>query len=238
MKYSIVIPCYNESENIIDLVNVLKKFPQKYAAEFILVENGSTDNSKSIFDKLDIDNKYIKKVYVEKNKGYGYGIIQGLKEATGDYVGWLHADLQYNPLDLQPFFDYISDHDDEKILMKGKRKNRKIIEYIFTFGMGIYDSIIFRKHMTNVMAMPVIFNKELLKYINKFPLDFCIDIYVYALALKKKYKVVHLPIKLKNREKGVSSWNTGLISRIKQSFKMMNGSKKVRKMIMEVKTDE
>lgn len=228
MKYSIVIPCYNESENILDLVSVIKKIPKKYKAEFILVENGSMDNSRDIFEELDIDNKYIRKVYVDVNQGYGYGIIQGLKVAKGDYVGWLHADLQYNPLDLLPFFDYLNNHPG-KYLLKGKRKNRKVIEHIFTFGMGIYDSMIFKKKMRDVMSMPVIFNRELLNYIDLFPIDYSIDIYVYALALKENYDVVHLPISLKKREKGKSSWNTGIVSRIKQSKKMMDASKKVKR---------
>lgn len=236
MKYSIILPCYNEADNLIELVKLINKFPKKYKIEFILVENGSTDNSKEIFEKqISFDNKYLRAVYVKENKGYGFGIIQGLKEATGDYVGWLHSDLQYNPLDLVPFFDYIENHKDEKILLKGKRKNRKIVEYIFTFGMGVYDSILFKKRMTNVMAMPVIFNRELLKFLSDFPLDFTIDIYVYALAQNKGYKVVHLPISLKNREKGKSSWNNGFISRVKQSKKMMDGSIKVKKMIQEMK---
>ena len=236
MKYSIIIPCYNESASLVDLVKVLKRFPKKYKTEFILVENGSKDHSREIFEKkLKLDNINIKKVYVNNNQGYGYGIIQGLKKSKGEYVGWLHADLQYNPLDLVPFFDYIEQHPDEKILMKGKRKNRAFIEHFFTFGMGLYESILFKKHMSNVMAMPVIYNRELLKFIKDYPYDFSIDIYTYALALKEKYKVVHLPIILKEREKGVSSWNTGLLSRIKQSKKMIDASVIVKK---KLKGDE
>ena len=53
MKYSIILPCYNEAENLMDLVNIINKFPKKYKAEFILVENGSTDNSREIFEKQD-----------------------------------------------------------------------------------------------------------------------------------------------------------------------------------------
>lgn len=236
MKYSIILPCYNESESLNDLMNLIEQFPKKYKCEFILVENGSTDNSKEFFDKsTNFDEKYIKKVYVEENKGYGYGIIQGLKEATGKYVGWLHSDLQYNPLDLTSFFDYLDSHFGNQILLKGKRKNRKLVEYVFTFGMGLYDSILFQHHMSNVMAMPVIFNGELLDYINLFPYDYTIDIFVYGLALKKNYKIQHLPIYLKSREKGVSSWNTGFASRIKQSKKMINGSRKVKKSLKEIK---
>ena len=235
MKYSIVLPCYNESESLDDLVKIIKKFPKKYKCEFILVENGSTDDSKKFFDTSEsFDNKYIRKVYVKKNQGYGYGIIQGLKESRGEYVGWLHSDLQYNPMDLTSFFDYIEKHFEDRILLKGKRKNRKIVEYIFTFGMGIYDSILFKHKMSNVMAMPVIFNRELLDYIELVPFDYTIDIFIYGLALKKKYNVKHLPIYLKNRERGVSSWNTGFVSRIKQSKKMMNGSVKVRNALKEI----
>ena len=101
--------------------------------------------------------------------------------------------------------------------------------------MGLYDSILFQHHMSNVMAMPVIFNRELLDYINLFPYDYTIDIFVYGLALKKNYKIQHLPIYLKSREKGVSSWNTGFASRIKQSKKMINGSRKVKKSLKEIK---
>lgn len=235
MKYSIILPCYNESESLDNLIKIIKKFPKKYKCEFILVENGSTDDSKKFFDTCEaFDDKYIRKVYVKKNQGYGYGIIQGLKESRGEYVGWLHSDLQYNPMDLTSFFDYIENHSGEKLLLKGKRKNRKIVEYIFTFGMGVYDSLLFRHKMSNVMAMPVIFNKELLDYIDKFPYDYTIDIFIYGLALKKDYNVVHLPIYLKNREKGVSSWNTGFVSRIKQSKKMIDGSRYVKKELKEI----
>ena len=101
--------------------------------------------------------------------------------------------------------------------------------------MGVYDSILFKKKMANVMAMPVIFNKDLLEYLPDFPFDFTIDIYVYALAKKKNYNVYHLPIYLKNRKKGKSSWNTGFVSRLKQSKKMMDGSKKVKKDLEEMK---
>ena len=235
MKYSIIIPCYNESGNLKKLVKLLSKVPKKYKVEFILVENGSTDNSRDIFENsLVLDGKYIKSVYVDCNQGYGYGIIQGLKKATGKYVGWIHADLQYNPLALVPFFNYLDKQDGEYFLLKGKRKNRKLVEHIFTFGMGIFDSLLFRKKMANVMAVPVIFNRELLDYIDDFPKDFCIDIFVYVLALKKKYNVVHLPIYLKNRENGCSSWNTGFISRIKQSIKMIKGSLLVNKKMKEI----
>ena len=235
-SYSIVIPCYNEAENLEKLVAALRKFPKRYDVEFILVENGSTDDSRKMFRTMkEIDGKRIKKVYVDENKGYGFGIVSGLRKAKGDFVGWLHADLQYDPAVLAEFFDYIDRAGIEEILMKGRRRNRHFIEYVFTFGMGVYDSLLFRKHMSNVMAMPVIFNSALLDCLDEYPEDFTIDIFAYALAQKKGYEVAFLPVVLKDRVGGKSSWNTGFSSRVKQSIKMMRGSKKVKKQLKEMK---
>ena len=230
--FSIVFPCYNESENIEKLVAILKKFPKKYNVEFILVENGSTDNSKQLFK--DIKDSRIKKVYVKENQGYGFGIISGLKEASGKYVGWLHSDLQYNPMELEAFFETINQSSNERVLLKGRRLNRHLVEYIFTYFMGLYDSLLFRHHMKNVMAMPVIFNRELLKYIDDFPYDYTIDIFVYALAIKKGYEVLFEDVHLKDREGGKSSWNTGFSSRVKQSIKMIKGSKEIKRKMKEI----
>lgn len=230
--FSIIFPCYNESENLYKLVEILKRFPKNYDVEFILVENGSTDDSKEIFEK--IKDERIKKVYVDKNRGYGYGIISGLKKSTGKYVGWLHSDLQYDPMELVQFFKYLNTNADENVLLKGRRLNRHLTEYIFTFFMGVYDTVLFHHRMKNVMAMPVIFDRDLLKYMNLFPFDYTIDIFIYALAQKKRYKIKFFDVHLRDRYGGKSSWNTGFASRIKQSLKMIDGSKKVKEEIKEM----
>ena len=105
MKYSIVIPCYNEEKNLPDLISSLKTFPDNYQVEFILVENGSVDGSRNYMKQIEADvAPKIRFVWVDQNQGYGYGIQQGLKEASGDYVGWIHADMQLNPHDLVKFW--------------------------------------------------------------------------------------------------------------------------------------
>ena len=52
-KISVIIPCYNESGGVRELVQQLEEFPDGYEVEFILVENGSEDNSREIFKKLE-----------------------------------------------------------------------------------------------------------------------------------------------------------------------------------------
>ena len=70
MKYSIVIPCYNEEENLPHLVNCISEFAQGRDLEFVLVENGSKDNSFALMKYLTKDTDFIKIVKVEVNQGY------------------------------------------------------------------------------------------------------------------------------------------------------------------------
>lgn len=230
MKYSIVIPCYNESENIYNMVEILKKFEGIDNTEFILVENGSKDDSREKFEKIfKKTDKHLKAVYVDKNKGYGYGIQQGLKEATGKYVGWLHADLQVNPNELLKFYNYLENNNNELVYLKGSRRNRSFIDYFFTMGMTIFESLLFKKWMSDICAMPVLFNRELLNEFKKAPYDFSLDLFSYYQAKKNNYKVKKFPVNLLKRENGKSSWNTGIMSRIRQSIVIMKNSIRIKR---------
>ncbi len=231
MKYSIVIPCYNESENLKNLVATLKKFPKFAETEFILVENGSKDNSKEVFEKLKLDEKHFQKVYVKTNQGYGYGLQQGLKVARGEFVGWLHADLQVSPDDMLKLINYLENEADssQKYFLKGRRKNRSLLDCFFTGSMTIFEFLVFGKKMNDIGAIPVLFNRELLKRLEKAPYDFSIELYTYYQAKKEKYIIKRFKVNMEKRKKGQSSWNKGLKSKIRQSIIIMKDSIKIRK---------
>ena len=94
MKLSIVIPCYNEEKNIPFLLKKFSEIISNEDLEVILVNNGSTDNSQKVLEELIPNYSFARTVLVPVNKGYGYGILQGLKETKGTFVGWTHADMQ------------------------------------------------------------------------------------------------------------------------------------------------
>ena len=169
MKYSIVIPCYNEEKNLPDLIDSLKSFPDKYDVQFILVENGSVDGSRNYMRSIeDQVMPKIQFVWEDQNQGYGYGIQQGLKVAEGDYAGWIHADMQMNPHDLTKFFDYLESYGkEEKLFLKGYRRNRKMVEYAFSYGMGVFETLMFRTKMCEVMSMPFIVPAEMTNIVDQ-----------------------------------------------------------------------
>lgn len=85
--------------------------------------------------------------------------------------------------------------------------------------------------MYDVGAVPVLFNKELLaeSSIDDMANDFSIELYIYKEALRLGYQVIRFKVKLLIREKGNSSWNHGLRSKIKQSKRIFCDSLKIKK---------
>lgn len=230
MKYSIVIPCYNEEDNLPNLIKSISEFAKGRELEFVLVENGSKDNSFALMKDLTNDKDFIKIVLVEVNQGYGYGLHQGIKAASGDYIGWIHADLQLPLADVSQFLDRIDTYNgSQKLFLKGTRHNRSFVDYFFTYGMTCFESVLFGRWLFDIGAIPVFFDRSLLPLLERMPKDFSIELFIYNKAKVHGYKVERLPVHLLKREKGKSSWNTGLMSRIKQSMRIIKASFNIKK---------
>ncbi|WP_315344796.1 glycosyltransferase family 2 protein [Leptotrichia wadei] len=216
MKMSIIIPCYNEEENIPLILEKFDNIIKKENIEVILVNNGSTDNSKEILEKLLPRYQFSRVVQVSKNQGYGHGIIKGLEVATGEFLGWTHADLQTDPYDVIKAYKILEDCNwDKNIYIKGKRKNRTFIENFFTVGMSIFETLYLKKNLWDINGQPNIFSKNFYKTWENPPKDFSLDLYALFLAKEQKRKIVRINVLFPKRVNGKSSWNTGLLARWK-----------------------
>jgi glycosyltransferase involved in cell wall biosynthesis len=217
MTLSIVIPCFNEADNLVELFKSIDPVCSKYKnLEIILVDNGSTDNSDQIFiselNKRDTD--VFKVIKVEKNIGYGYGILSGLRAAKGDILSVTHADRQTDPLDVIKAYEIYLAKKDESLLVKGYRKNRKITEAFFSWVMGVLSSIALGTRLTEINAQPKLFSKVFFDQIQQdAPHDFSLDLY-FLYHAKKRGKIIEFPVFFAKRVAGEakggsgSSWKT------------------------------
>ncbi len=100
-KISVVIPCYNEEENIAAMTDTLTalfadKLPA-YDYEIIFIDNHSKDGSKRILRQICAKDKHVKAIFNAKNFGQLRSPVHGLKQAYGDCVVRLNADFQDPP---------------------------------------------------------------------------------------------------------------------------------------------
>lgn len=230
MKLSIVIPCYNEEKNIPLVLEKLNSVIKKNDIEVILVDNGSTDNSDLVFATLLPKYPFAKKVKVEKNQGYGYGILSGLREAKGEYIGWTHADMQTDPYDSIKALELIEAKGNPKsIFVKGNRKGRPLFDNFFTIGMSIFESVYMGTSLWDINAQPNIFHRSLFESWKNPPFDFSLDLFALYSAKKSSFEVLRFNVIFPPRIHGFSSWNTGLKSKWKFIKRTLDFSFKLRK---------
>lgn len=219
---SLIIPSYNESENIVELCNRLIKINKKYKyIEIIIVNNGSTDSTAYILKKHPIyKTKNFKLVKIRKNIGYGNGIIKGIYQAKGEIIAWFHADLQTNPNDVVScILKYKKKLLKNKTIIKGKRKSRSSFDNLFTYFMSKIVNIVFNVKLEDVNAQPKIFNKKFILQLKNPPKDFSLDLYFLLTAIKCNYKIDQFPIRWGNRFAGVAKGGGNLIGKFKLTYR-------------------
>jgi polyisoprenyl-phosphate glycosyltransferase len=214
-KISLIIPCYNESENLTMLIDRCKDlYSHESTIEIVIVDNGSEDDTALILDKLTKKLNYIKRVNIQNNIGYGYGILAGLKEANGDILSWTHADLQTDLLDvLKGFSIFENSQDSELLFVKGQRHGRPFLDVFFTIGMSIFETIFLRKFLWDINAQPTMFHRSFYNSWDMPPSDFSLDLYTYFMAKRSQLIIKRFPVIFSQRIHGNSKWNFGLLSK-------------------------
>lgn len=217
IKLSIIVPCYNEEKNLPNLLAAFDKAIDRNDIELVIVNNGSTDNSKTVLNELLNKYPFSRQIDVAINKGYGYGIMSGLRAAKGEFLGWTHADLQTDPSDVLKALRIIElNNDNQNLYIKGDRKGRPLFDQFFTSGMSLFETLYMGKVLWDINAQPNIFHKSFFdKWEGNAPNDFSLDLYVLYMAKHLNLDINRFSVRFPERQHGESSWNTGISAKWK-----------------------
>ena len=112
-RISVIAPVYNEKDNVELFINKVEEtLKDKFLSyEIILVDDGSTDGSTELIQKLAKNNSHLKNYHFTKNNGQTAALAAGFKFSTGDIVVTMDSDLQTSPDDIHTLLPYLDEYD-------------------------------------------------------------------------------------------------------------------------------
>ena len=205
-NFSIVIPIYNEKENIFDLINEINKILINYKNnyEIILVDDNSNDNTYEKFTIFKHNNK-IKYLKNSINKGQSYSIHYGIKESTYNTIITIDGDGQNNPKNIIDLLEkYFSNPYDLVYGVRLKRRDN-LIKILSSRLANSVRSYILKDNCIDTGCSLKIFNKETFL---KIPYFNGIHRYIPALFLALNSNISSITVDHRYRKFGNSKYGT------------------------------
>ncbi|OGZ20002.1 MAG: hypothetical protein A2654_02180 [Candidatus Nealsonbacteria bacterium RIFCSPHIGHO2_01_FULL_43_31] len=205
-QLSIVLPAYNEGENLPDVLKNLRLalHQAQILTEIIVVDNGSVDNTPEILDNLKKEMGELKTMKIEKNIGCGNGIIKGLEAAQGDILCFMDADGQVRPKDLLNV--YLKLRNENLDFCKGTRikrffnLRREIVSKIYNFLFRV----LFVNRFQDINGSPKVFTRRFFQEAKFVSKDWFLDAEIMIKAKRGRYKIGEAPIVYLERKGGGS----------------------------------
>lgn len=193
MEISIVIPVYNEAkilEKIVDHVKRVVK-PIKEIKEIILVNDGSSDRTGEVMDRL----KGVRVLHNPYNLGYGASIKKGIKEAKGTHILITDADGTY-PIDDIPKLVNLADKYDMVVGARtGKKVHIPFMRRPAKFVINKLAEFLAGRKIPDLNSGFRVFSKELaMRFYHLFPSRFSLTTTITLASMTNDYTVKYFPI--------------------------------------------
>lgn len=224
LRLSIVLPCYNEADNLPLLLDGYRQVWEDLPAELILVDNGSTDHTAELLNRelSRPDFSFARMVRVVRNRGYGHGLYTGLQAAQGEFLAYSHADMQCSPGDLFAAYHKLSGQSDPtRALVKGKRGQRDFASSLVTNGMAIIASTVLLTSLTDINAQPKLFHRTHLTRLTDPPDGFQFDLYLLYQAGRAGLQILTVPVIFGERVHGQSKSAFNLLARYRTIWEII-----------------
>ena len=207
-RLSVVVPCYNESLNLPELVaRIDNVFNQKQIyGELVLVNDGSFDNTGHVIEKLAQEYTTVVPVHHDCNKGIADAWRSGVSLAKGTYVCLIDADLQYLPEDIWRLYREITNTSFD--MVQGYRSSvgrEKDSRYYISRGLNGILNVLFEMHLTDNKSGFVIARKETLEDVLRHRYRYhYFQTFITVSATVRGYSIREIETLFENRRVGQS----------------------------------
>lgn len=202
MKISFVIPVFNEAESLETLYKEIVSEVTGYIYEIIFIDDGSTDNSFAIMQKLSESDARVKVIGFRRNFGKSAALQCGFTKVTGEAVFTMDSDLQDNPKEIKPFLRKLEEGYD---LVSGWKKKRhdplgkRIASRFFNF----VTSCIFKIKLHDFNCGFKVYRREVVQEIDIYGE---MHRYIPVLAAAKGFRVTEKEVEHRPRVHGKSKF--------------------------------
>ncbi|HUV35695.1 MAG TPA: polyprenol monophosphomannose synthase [Patescibacteria group bacterium] len=219
MEALIVVPTYNEKENVRELCDAVLSLGDGIG--MLIVDDNSPDGTGDIVDAIAEENDRIHVIHREGKLGLGSAYITGFKWALANtaakFIFEMDADFSHNPASIPVFLDAIRDHD----LIVGSRYlngitviNWPLSRLILSCGANIYTRIVTGLPLKDSTGGFKCFRREVLE---QLPLDtirsdgYSFQIEMNFFCWKKGFRIKEIPIIFEDRRVGVSKMSRKIV---------------------------
>ncbi len=220
MDKIVIIPTYNEKENIEAIIAAVLNLPANF--NVLIIDDGSPDGTGAIVRKL--LSAHHSRLFLEERTGklgLGTAYIHGFKWALKnnyDYIFEMDADFSHNPADLQRLYAACAEGADlavgSRYVTGGAVENWPANRIFLSKGASLYTRIITFMPVQDPTAGFVCYKANVLRTINLDTISFvgyAFQIEMKFAAWKLGFKIAEVPITFKDRKLGASKMNKGII---------------------------
>lgn len=214
-KVSIVIPIYNEAENLPNLVAAVGDAlsPGGRPFELILVDDGSRDGSYRIMKNLESKTPWLRCFGLIRNYGQSTALQAGFDHASGDYVVTLDGDLQNDPADIPRMLQML-DEDPSIDCVSGWRKSRQDATLSRKIPSKIANALISKVTKVNLHDYGCALKAYRAEVIANLRLYGELHRFIPALAAEVGARIVEVPVNHRARTAGVSKYGIDRTMRV------------------------
>jgi len=208
---SLVFPLFNEEQNIVSLISSISDEFDKHNInyELVMVNNGSLDSTGKILRERSKSNPRLKIVTIEKNQGYGLGIIKGLRNASGKYLGFMCGDGQIAPADIVNVYFNLQNGDCDLSKVVRVQRQDGLIRYLNSLVYNLLFRRVFGIPSADINGTPKIFKRALFEKLDLLSKDWFVDCELMIKTSLLSVKMKEIPVVFLPRKDGSSNVRIG-----------------------------